>query len=60
MFVVSLRLFTGVVDHAISVIGRCVAGVQPEWGAAGIDDVVIRASRDDDPKNRPDLRPRTG
>jgi hypothetical protein len=48
MFVVSLRLLGGVVDNAISVLGRCVDCVELEWNASRVDDVVLRSSRDDD------------
>ena len=47
MLVVSLRFFTGSVDHSVSVIGRCIDRVELERAAAGIDDVVPGACRDD-------------
>ena len=59
MFVVSLRVLAGMVDNAVSVIGRRVDCVELEWDTASIDDVVIRPSRDDDRKTGLDRRPRT-
>ena len=59
VFVVRLRIPAGMVDSAVSVIGRRVDRVELEWDTAGIDDVVIRPSRDDDRKTGLDRRPHT-
>lgn len=58
LFVVSLRICAGMVDDAVSVIGRRVNRVELEWDTASIDDIVIRPGRNDDRKSRLDRRPR--
>jgi hypothetical protein len=57
VFVVGLRVFTGMVDDAVPMIWRGVERIELQEDTAGIDDVVIRPRRDDDRGARSDRRP---
>jgi hypothetical protein len=47
VFVVCLRIGAGMVDDAVPMIRRRIKRIELQWNTAGIDDVVIRPSRDD-------------
>jgi hypothetical protein len=47
------------VDDALLMIKRRRKRVELRWNTAGIDDIVIRDSRDDDREARSDWRPNT-
>ena len=57
VFVVGLRVVAGMVDDAVPMIRRRIERVELQRNTAGIDDVVIRPSRDDDREARSDRRP---
>jgi hypothetical protein len=57
MFVVGLRGVAGMVDDAIPMIRRRIERIELQWNIAGIDDVVISPSRDEDREARADRRP---
>jgi hypothetical protein len=59
VFAVGLRVVAGMVDDAVPMIWRRVERVELEWDTAGIDDVVIRSSRDDNREPCADCRPNT-
>ena len=48
VLVVGPRLGAGMVDNAIPMIWRRIERIELQWNTAGIDDVVIRPSRDED------------
>src|SRR5450756_1035337 len=47
VLVVSLRVLAGMVDDAVPMIRRRIERIELQWNTAGINDVVIRPSRDD-------------
>ena len=47
VFVVGLRVGTGVVDDAVPMIWRRIESIELKWNAAVIDDVMFGPSRDD-------------
>jgi hypothetical protein len=47
MLVVGFRISAGVVDNAVSMIRRRIERIELQWSTAGIDDVVIRPSREE-------------
>ena len=57
VLVVGPRLGAGMVDNAIPMIWRRIERIELQWNTAGIDDVVIRPSRNDYREARPDRRP---
>ena len=57
MFAVGLRVVAGMVDNAVPMIRRRIERIELQRNTAGIDDVVIRPSRDDDRKARSDRCP---
>lgn len=57
VFVVGLRVGAGMVDNAVPMIRWRIERIKLQGCIAGIDDVVIGASRDDYRKARPDRRP---
>ena len=57
VLVVGLRLAAGTVDDAVPMIRRRIERVELQWNTARIDDVVIRASRDDYREAGADRRP---
>ena len=56
VFVVRFRFGAGMVDNAVPMIRRCIERVKLQWNTAGIDDVVIRPSRDEHGEARADHR----
>src|ERR1019366_7198462 len=56
VFVVRLCLVTGVVDDAVPMIRRRIERIELQWNSAGLYDVVIRPSRNDDCEARADRR----
>ena len=59
VLVVGLRLVAGMVDDAVPMIRRRIERIERielQWTTAGIDDVVIRPSRDDYREARADHR----
>jgi hypothetical protein len=54
MFVVGLRVGASMVNNAVSMIWPCIERIKLPGYTAGIDDVVIGASRDDDREARLD------
>jgi len=59
VFVVGFRFGAGMVDDAVPMIRRRIERIELQWNTAGIDDVVIRPSRDDYREARSDRRPNT-
>ncbi len=57
MLVVGLRVVAGMVDDAVPMIWGRIERIELQWNLPGIDDVVIRPSRDDHPETRSDRRP---
>jgi len=57
VFVVGLRVVASMVDDAVPMIRRRIEGIELQGNIAGIDDVVIRSSRDDDREARSDRHP---
>ena len=57
VFIVGFRIVAGMVDNAVPMIRRRIERIELQWTRAGIDDVVIRPSRDDDREARSDRRP---
>ena len=57
MFVVGLRVGASMVNNAVSMIWRRIERIKLQGNIAGIDDVVIGPSRDDDREARFDRRP---
>ena len=57
VLVVGLRVVAGMVDDAVPMIRGCIERIELQWNTAGIDDVVIRPSRDDYREARSDRRP---
>src|ERR1035437_6978032 len=55
MFVILFRVGAGMVDNTISMIRGGIERIELERNTAGIDDVVIRSSRDEHSKARADL-----
>ena len=56
VLVVGLRVGARMVDDAVSMIRRRIERVELQRNAAGINDVVIRPSRNDDRETRPNRR----
>jgi coenzyme F420 hydrogenase subunit beta len=56
VFIVRFRGGAGMVDNPVAMIRRCIERIELQWNAAGIDDVVIRPSRDDYGETRADHR----
>ena len=56
VFVVRFRVGAGMVDNAVPMIRRCIERIELQWNTAGIDDVVIRPSRDEHGEARADRR----
>src|ERR1039457_2259784 len=59
VFAVGLRVVAGTVDGAVPMIRRRIERIELQRNSTGIDDVVIRPSRDDYREARPDRRPNT-
>src|SRR5450830_1802428 len=59
VFAVGLRVVAGTVDDAVPMIRRRIERIEFQRNSTGIDDVVIRPSRDDYREARPDRRPNT-
>jgi hypothetical protein len=57
VLVVSLRVFAGMVDNAVPMIRGRIDRIELQGNTAGIDDVVIRPSRDDYREARSDRHP---
>src|SRR5450756_625925 len=57
VLIVGLRFFAGMVDDAIPMIRRRIKRIELQWNTAGIDDVMIRSTRDDHREARSDRRP---
>src|SRR5664280_409073 len=57
VLVVSLRVLAGMVDDAVPMIRRRIERIELQWNTAGINDVVIRPSRDDYCEASADRRP---
>src|SRR5450756_911922 len=56
VLVVSLRVLAGMVDDAVPMIRRRIERIELQWNTAGIDDVVLRSSRDKHGESRADHR----
>src|SRR5450756_1594281 len=56
VFVVGLRVGAGMVDDAVPMIRRRIERIELQWNTAGIDDVVLRSSRDKHGESRADHR----
>ena len=57
VFRVGLRVGAGMVDDAVPMIRRRIERIELQRNTAGIDDVVIGPSRDEDREARLDRRP---
>ena len=57
VFVVGFGVGAGMVDDAVPMIRRRIKRIEFQGGTAGIDDVVLRPSRDDYRKAWMDFRP---
>src|ERR1017187_5456821 len=57
MLVVGLRVLAGMVDDAVPMIRRRIERIELQWNTAGINDVMIRPSRDDYCEASADRRP---
>ena len=56
MLVVGLRVVAGMVNDAVPMIRRRIKRIELQWNTAGVEDVVIRPSRDNYREARPDRR----
>src|SRR5450759_4670892 len=56
VLVVGLRRGASMVDDAVPMIRRRIERIELQWNTAGIDDVVIRPSRDEHGETRADHR----
>jgi hypothetical protein len=59
VFIVGLRVDSGLVDDAVPMIRRRIKRVELQGNTAGIDDVVISSGRDDYREASPDHRSNT-
>src|ERR1035437_4173075 len=57
VLVVGLRIGAGMVHNAVPMIRGCIERIELQRNSAGIDDVVIRPSRNDYREARSDRRP---
>src|SRR5665647_3155920 len=56
VLVVGLRVGAGMVDDAVSMVRGRIECIELQWNTAGIDDVVLRPTRDDHGEARSDRR----
>jgi len=59
VFVIRLRVGACMVDDAVPMIRRRIERIELQWNSAGVDEVVIRPSRDDYREARSNRRPDT-
>ena len=57
MLVLKLRIFTGMMDNAVTMIRGRIERIKFQWDSAGIDNVVARPGRDNYREAWSDRRP---